>query len=1105
MPFPSIPPPDLPLFPEQQQYGGEAAWERTPLGKILRIVGKGEELGTAAILRPLAEMVDPSTAEKFRSWEGPLYAGDVLNTLLPPSEEYPSVAEKIARGLGGVALGAAVDPLSYLAVGGLTKTGKAARSAGALAETGVKQAALGQKALLQLRSPLALEGGISLLPRKADVAIARALETSQRGRVGRELLGRVGLKELGAFYDSLTNVVAQKFNFNIGAHPFLTTTHNELWGKIVGQGGRVGTGIVDEMEAATEIAAKRFSDVLQIDPHDAYVRYKDALNIATEMHPRVKAFMDAKTGAMRFRAVPFMDDTERARRAIMQSFSLPPSFGGPASPMDTELTRLIREHVMLRKRRNLEVLAQDEQRIGHNLWQVTHPDAGYSAHIGSQEGLSEVNKATKDMIRRYSSGREYAAPPAEHIMHEIGRTMRMVDPQGFQDFRLKGYLDPFEIRTKVRGDVKVRTIDPVKVLQPDLRGLMSRKSQRIIKVMADRGILSWDRGDPNYVGLLVGHLSVDDANKFIWENGWRDLIKPHAVEKFFETDPTVIDVTRALRTDRAMLSQEWFNAIKEYGRNPLKPDQSPLLFQKGDPAMPAEFRPVNGIPELDGWYMDPDDYKFLRRYYEADINLGSHLRKFLHVFNQGNMAFKAWTLSTFPSWHAKNAVGSSWLYYLGSENTAQAVRDIRRSTTAWKAIRGGSAKADQWTLRGVTNPATGKEWTAKEIWKEGQDNHLWGTGIFSHEDPKAVQQQISYMRRWGVTDPEHELMKHTREEWKRNGRRGSPFVGPPSPTVAEKIKLGFLGENKWIEAGFRIGAHVDDHYRMAHLLQKLSEGESMRYAIRSTKKYLLDYTQISPFERKWMRTAMPFYTWARKNIPLQLEMLIRRPDRAARFHGWLQGYESSEETPGAEQWMSRYQREGFPLRVRKGKDGKYQVFLLRNWHPLVDVQEMFDILNWGTMQMTPFAKLPLEQILNINLMTDRKIDKMNDLLQGERTQMGTLKGVLGEKALPGVSVPNRVAHILKSIRWINTMHTLLDNPKDADAVVNALWFLAGKTYPLDPARGAWEFRDDMEELRSSMQSSMRSAVARGDNESLNRLLQSYMKKQEKLLESRGMK
>ena len=235
MPYPMQPLPDLPLLPQQETVGGESAWERTPLGKILRVIGKGEELGTAAILRPLAETIDPSVGEKFRNWEGPLYAGDVLNTLLPPSEEYPSVAEKIARGFGGVALGALVDPLSYLAVGGLTKAGKGARAAGELAETGVKQAAKGQRALLQVRSPFALEGGRSLLPRQANVAAAQALETIQRGRVGRELLGRVGLKELGAFYDSLTNAVSQKFNFNIGAHPFLTTTPNELWGRIVGQ------------------------------------------------------------------------------------------------------------------------------------------------------------------------------------------------------------------------------------------------------------------------------------------------------------------------------------------------------------------------------------------------------------------------------------------------------------------------------------------------------------------------------------------------------------------------------------------------------------------------------------------------------------------------------------------------------------------------------------------------------------------------------------------------------------------------------------------------------------------------------------------------------
>jgi len=48
-------------------------------------------------------------------------------------------------------------------------------------------------------------------------------------------------------------------------------------------------------------------------------------------------------------------------------------------------------------------------------------------------------------------------------------------------------------------------------------------------------------------------------------------------------------------------------------------------------------------------------------------------------------------------------------------------------------------------------------------------------------------------------------------------------------------------------------------------------------AAASVKKYLFDYEDLTPFERDVMKSVIPFYTWMRKNIPLQIESMFTKP------------------------------------------------------------------------------------------------------------------------------------------------------------------------------------------------------------------------------------
>jgi len=1032
-------------------------WEHTPLGTILRAAGLGEEAVVRGAVMPVLKGIDPQAYARMPQG-GPAYMGDVINSVMPPGP-YPSPLEKVGRAGAGMVLGSMVDPA--------TRLGYVAKW---------------------------------LAPTRLGRATSAAGRTLQAGKAAEAVLGKVHLPQVGRFLDHYTALVSQKFGFNIGADPWLMRTHQELFSSITGAQRLRVEKVADELEPVLQKAAQRFAARLDIPPEDAYVRLKSAVTEATDAHPYIVQARNAKGELEGFGVGKVKTPYDRARSAVIDNFGLPPTFGGPAEASDTDLIRSVRDAVIKRNRMAKEVLVADEARLGHDLALHTHPDAGYSAGILSHEARAWMDMEQKRLMKdtliggRARRGRAYTTPPTEHMGHEIARTMRILDPQAFQDYASNGLLKLITVPVVKNGKRTVRTVNPVKYLQRFSGQPMTRSSLRFIERLADSGMLSYERNAPNYVGKLVPAMSTADKNAWIYEKGWGDFIKPGQIKQFFETDPTVIDAARGMSSDRAMLSKEWFDAVKRHG---MDPGQSRLVAPVGTPDVPADWIEVKGIPELAGYAMDPDAATFLRRYYEADLNIGPHLKQFMRVVSAANQSFKSWALSIFPAYHSRNAVGAAWNYYLGSEEPASAMANIQRSASAWKAVRRGGASSRSWVLKGARNAETGRDWTAAEIWREVQKRNGWGVGFVSDE-PHTMRRHIEYIKKYGVDDPELELLRGARKDWVANGRKGKPFVGPPTPTIAEKIRLGFVGEHPWVERGFRIGSYVDDRFRMAHVIQKLRTGATIDDAVRSMKKHFFDYHQLTPMERG-LRQALPFYAWSRKNIPYQLEMLVRRPDRIARFNDALQTWEGSEQTPPEEKYLNEWMKKNFSVRVRKNKAGRYEYFALKNWLPLIDISEIFNSWEWLTQNLTPWARVPIELMMNYNWFTDRRIDHLNSVLHGERTRFGTF----GNR-MHGVSVPNKLAHIIKSIRLTSTLHQLIDNPQELDFTSQLMRVTAGRTYPLDMGRSSYQLRRQLEDLEQAARQSARSAIYSGHDEDVNRIVQTYLKQREKVYKSRGM-
>lgn len=75
----------------------------------------------------------------------------------------------------------------------------------------------------------------------------------------------------------------------------------------------------------------------------------------------------------------------------------------------------------------------------------------------------------------------------------------------------------------------------------------------------------------------------------------------------------------------------------------------------------------------------------------------------------------------------------------------------------------------------------------------------------------------------------------------------------------------------------KANSFVNDAMRGAALLALMDDGHDAASAADKLRRTMFDYHDMTHFERKYMRTVFPFYSWMRNNIPYQMHMLLQRP------------------------------------------------------------------------------------------------------------------------------------------------------------------------------------------------------------------------------------
>jgi len=168
---------------------------------------------------------------------------------------------------------------------------------------------------------------------------------------------------------------------------------------------------------------------------------------------------------------------------------------------------------------------------------------------------------------------------------------------------------------------------------------------------------------------------------------------------------------------------------------------------------------------------------------------------------------------------------------------------------------------------------------------------------------------------------------------------------------------------------------IENRLRGALFIDRIAKGDEAWEAAKKVYRFHFDYAPegLTTFEKQIMKRIIPFYTWTRNNVPLQISQIIEQPAKYAGTAKTLRALRGSTQNQREEtEALPDYMQRGFPIRV--GTEGKERKYIYGLGLPLQDLGELS--LSQILSKTSPFIKTPLEQATNRHLYFDTPLDEV---------------------------------------------------------------------------------------------------------------------------------
>jgi hypothetical protein len=496
---------------------------------------------------------------------------------------------------------------------------------------------------------------------------------------------------------------------------------------------------------------------------------------------------------------------------------------------------------------------------------------------------------------------------------------------------------------------------------------------------------------------------------------------PQELAPLFSVDPKTILATRALRAAKAVGGADFLdNAARIFGErlNPAVVRQQARVAARpgGQQTLLTGLgkgKIRSSQDRIRDWLFPPEIANEIDRVYTTAYGNEESINRLLGAWDTMTNYWKIWTLGVFPAYHSRNIIGNFWNMHLGGMFEAANLRESLQSMEkAGQLQRWGAQGNTEALSRMRWRLSTGADIDGNELLRMLPRYGIIDEGFYAVEsggrflgDPTANLGDLPFVRSY-LGKPILPSGAEVKEFAARAiGKRG--------------VRESLVGsEGAFTRTGVLVGRAAENYMKSAFFIFQLEHrGKAPAEAMEEVAKYLFQYRDITQSEQV-IKRLFPFYTWTRKNLPLQLEQLARQPHKFSRIPEFGQvvqttgafgvlgeGIEDTDLPP--EEDISKWIRESSPVPVRRRNDGTLEFLLFRNWLPATDIDEVLSLerMNRTAFSMLhPLPKVFLENTFGKNIYFDSDLTKKGEFL--------------------GMELDGTTINILRTMRFLNELDAM---------------------------------------------------------------------------------
>ncbi len=414
------------------------------------------------------------------------------------------------------------------------------------------------------------------------------------------------------------------------------------------------------------------------------------------------------------------------------------------------------------------------------------------------------------------------------------------------------------------------------------------------------------------------------------------------------------------------LTQEFLeNTIRDYGKG-LKEFTSESAAAKDGYKLLKD----KGIFGKELGYVLDADWKFLNSHVNGNYKALDAIAK-ASGFDAATSLFKRFVTGIFAPFHVRNFVS-------GEMQDFELIGAIAQSPKVQATGLRLGTKISQGAFLDLTDPFEVLAHTGKKAVASFGDEmiELGGKNWLLDDIGKVIEKRFGGSSRYNVDfnsiTSDAELLTDSgvfsRESLQNWGKSFVSFKGKKNAIE------GLIGQDAvHFKAARVVGAWVEMQQKSKLVIGALSKGMSMDEALEVAAKGGFDYRALTQFESKVMRRIIPFYSFNRKNIELQLHVLGHNPQRINQIIRGIENVQNLFETnltPEEKENLPAYLKEYLSAPVGRTAQGVPQ--FVRNFGtPIEAFTELikFQAEGKSTIERTflgtlskvnPYIKVPIE-------------------------------------------------------------------------------------------------------------------------------------------------